>query len=115
MNRNEIRKKIYHLAKVTDSKRFRKLFPEFANYSLQTKMDLKAILDCLEVESEAVAAVIVNTHVNCKVVSLPEYKFNKQLAACQNSEDYIDLMSDLTQEIISDCKKYAQYFRSKML
>ena len=113
-NRNEIRSKIYQLVNVTKSKQFRKLFPEFYSYSLQLKADLKAILDCLEAEPEAVAAIASTITVK-KVVSLPEYKFNKRLADCRNAEDYVELMSDLNEEIVNECREYAQYFRSKKL
>lgn len=115
INRNEIRSKIYQLVKVTKSKQFRKFFPEFDSYSLQLKADLKAILDCLEVEPEAVAAVIASTITVEKVISLSNHRFNKKLTACQNAEDYVELMSDLNQEIVNECMEYAQYFRSKKL
>ena len=115
MNRNEIRNKIYQLVNATESRKFRKLFPEFASYSLQLKADLKSILACLEVESEAVAAVAVSTRTVNKIVSLPDYKFNKRLAACQSDGNYIELMSNLTKEIVISCREYAQYFRSKKL
>lgn len=116
MNSREIRQRIYQLAKVTESKKFRKLFPEFASYSLKLKADIKAILDCLEAEPKAVAAVItLRTRTTNKVISLSDYTFNKKLVTCQSAEDYIKLMSDLNQEIVSDCREYAQYFRSKTL
>ncbi len=114
--RNEIRSKIYQLVNVTESKQFRKLFPEFDSYSLQLKADIKAILGCLEAEPEAVAAAIASSTITLeKVVSLSDYKFNKKLADCQNAEDYVELMSDFNQEIINECREYAQYFRSKKL
>lgn len=116
IKRNEIRQRIYQLINVTECKKFRELFPEFANYSLQLKVDLKTILGCLETEPEAVAAVIaLRAKTVRKVVSLPDYKFNKKLAACQNTESYVELMSDLNQEIVNECREYAQYFRSKKL
>ena len=115
INRNAIRSKIYQLVKVTESKQFRKFFPEFDSYSLQLKADLKAILDCLEAEPVAVTAAIASTIAAEKVVSLSDYKFNKKLGACQGAEDYIELMSDFNQEIVNECQEYAQYFRSKKL
>lgn len=59
--------------------------------------------------------IILTTRKANKVVSLPDYKFNKKLAACQSNEDYVELISDLNQELINDCRDYAQYFRSKKL
>lgn len=116
MNRKEIRQKIYQLANVTESKKFRQLFLEFASYSLKLEADLKAILDCLEAEPKAVAAVItLSTRTTSKVISLSDYTFNKKLVACQSAGDYVELMSDLNQEIVSNCKEYAQYFRSRTL
>lgn len=116
IKRNEIRQRIYQLINVTKAKKFRDLFPEFANYSLQLKVDLKAILGCLESEPEAVAEVIaLPQKTDRKVVSLPDYKFNKKLTACQNAESYVELMSDLNQEIVNECRDYAQYLRSKKL
>lgn len=115
-NRTEIRSKIYQLVNVTESKQFRKFFPEFDSYSLQMKVDLKAILDCLAAEPEAVAAVITSSSITVeKVVSLSDYKFNKKLGVCQGAEDHIELMSDLNQEIVNECREYAQFFRSKKL
>ena len=116
INRNEIRTKIYRLVRVTEFKQFRKSFSEFASYSLQLKTDLKAILGCLEAEPKVVAAMIASRGLTVqKVVSLPEYKFNKKLVACQYAEDYVELAADLTQEIVNECREYAQYFRSKKL
>lgn len=116
MKCSEIRKEIYKLGQVNTSKQFRKLFPEFDSYSLQLKCDLRAILGCLKAEPEAVAAVIaLGLSLPNKVTSLPDYKFNKQLTACQDSEDYVEMMANLTQEIVNDTKHYAQHFRSKKL
>ena len=116
IKQSEIRQKIYRLAKVTEAKKFRQLFPEFANYSLQLKVDLIAILGCLEAEPESVAAAISSSIITGeKVISLSNYKFNKKLTACQSAEDYVELMSALNQEIVDQCKEYAQHFRSKKL
>jgi hypothetical protein len=107
----EIRKAIYQVANVTDSKKFRKLFPEFDSYSLQLKVDLAEILGCFESEPEAVAAVLNLIGRGAEVIDLVQWRMdNNKITVGEALDRAIDLNQSIREgfeEVLTFAKSFS--------
>jgi hypothetical protein len=107
----EIRKAIYQVANVSNSKKFRILFPEFDSYSLQLKVDLAEILGCFESEPEAVAAVLNLIGRGAEVIDLVQWRMdNNKITVGEALDRAIDLNQSIREgfeEVLTFAKSFS--------